>query len=171
MDMDSRSLHDDPQSRSNSSSLQTSLPATTKSSTPTHSMPSARYKSYLHSIFLSVFLSARSRLEVSHKADLHTKLIITRTDTLITISSRVAPINGGCLDLTISFTSYRRCISELDFRLSFETGWHEDWRENQSGVWDRGRGTLACLRNNLFLFFLHIQRFRLRLRFDHSDPS
>jgi hypothetical protein len=66
------------------------------------------------------------------------KEIITHTDTPITISSCVCP-DGGCLDLTISLTHdcYRRWHQRiLDFHLSFETGWHEDWKGIRSGVWD-----------------------------------
>jgi hypothetical protein len=63
-------------------------------------------------------------------------MVITHTDTTITISSRVAPVTVAASILRLSLLYTGVASANLEFHLSFATGSHEDWRENQSGVWD-----------------------------------
>jgi hypothetical protein len=63
-------------------------------------------------------------------------MVITHSDTTITISSRVAPVTVAASILRFPLLHPGVASADLDFLLSFETGSHEDWKEYQSGVWE-----------------------------------
>lgn len=116
-----------------------------------HPMPSARHKSSLHSIFLSVFQRAL-RSEVVTSGPSSHKMVIRIRTAPITISSRVAPVTVAASILRFPLLHPGVASANLEFHLFFKIGWHEDWRENQSGVWVGLRERYSCLRNNLFPF-------------------
>jgi hypothetical protein len=107
-------------------------------------MPSARHKSSLHSVFLSVFQRALRSEVVTSGPSSHKMVIRIRTYP-ITISSRVVPVTVAASILRFPLLHPGVASANLEFHLSFEIGRHEDWRENQSGVWVGLRERHSCL--------------------------
>lgn len=127
---DSKSLHERETLVRDLDCLSTSLSINDISiPLPTHWCLVHHHKSSLHSISSRKFFQRALRSEVLYPAGL--QMIITHTDTHNYDLELRCAFPGVCLDLTkISLFVLGVASANLEFPLSFETGWHEGWREN-----------------------------------------
>jgi len=105
-------------------------------------MPSAHYKSSFAFSFLERFKRAL-RSEVT-SGPFSYRMVNTHAETPITISSCV-PVAVAASILRFSLLHSGVASANLEFPLFFELGWHDDWRQKQSGVWAGFGERHSCL--------------------------